>query len=1229
MTRPEYAGPVRARFRREAGALHWDRLSAEQRRVARQAIALIGRAGERSGAADELDERCLRLARRRRNQTILIDGGRGSGKTTVMLTLLEQLALAEATLASRRRPEDPALADEVNLMLAEVHPVPLRIVDLSAIPPGRDLMLTLASNLHQAADERGLVGDDMPPWRREGDGPNLAASWKALVRTIAEGRSSSVDRRLHGADATTRADELRSTERAAYDLERVFREYVTDFRKAYARYRGVRRGHRVVLCLPIDDADMTSSRMAELTVLLRQLNHPSLCFLVTGHTDLFLRVLREHVLAELIEPASSLASSVAGGDPESARRRAKQLTVDLYDKVVPPQQRCRVSPLRLDERLKHELGTDSEGRALCLRRSLEAFFAPVWWAELHPPIARPSAASYFERWQRLAMALPPYLRGLIDLEQTLTGLRERHPEEDVRALSETARTIWRSAVRREALPVRHEEALLQAVRTLDGAGALRVRGGSLELAWVHVVLERRELVPGWRVLSMVPDYLRGAVDEDEEYGAEREVSERLAAAFAFAQDVALDQERGELVRTGPSVHAMPGYRELSWSPPPFEDMDVDLVRFRWPFPVELGFAAAFDFGQRWKEILEETSEQPNEESRARDLVIAYLREVCAAVEPFALRDAALSSLAERVASMLRLDAENDRDAVLRRFADRHLGLLAAPEAGLPSVVANEILDAYLNARGAGVGPSRARERLARERRNWMRAAVARGGGQAHDAELDELCRRIDETPEFASHAWARRVEGRPSSSLPPAGQALLDLLSRIQAEHPSDAVTTRPQRLAEYLDLPSRRPLLYELSRSLVETLTERVGYLGRVRRVGRQVAWHVLQCTLEQQRDGVPALVAELERRTSEQPEGLVPLRRRALSPSVVHASRPHHVELESSVAGVRFIASARLPGFEHVVDLPGGEVRALPTSVDAAYRLWWDVYSDATGRDLREGAPEPPDGVGYWSGAGTVPESSPFDFIPWPAPNWPAFYDRELSETAWHEEVYELLLAASRENAAHRGGWVDAAVFWLFQFVPEMWVSRTSSAAFTFGPSEREWIEAIGLIEELARNPGAADARTKAFVAWAESLALFAAPEYGLSLPVAELLLARARDLGALAECRRRWLFGALSRSARRNDGSPPPDRLELQVKLWLEQHAKQNASHPWYRMLAGRPRVVKSGRRPPPNPARTKVEQSASKKSATRKAASKKTASKKTAQKPKRKKRRGGDSAGDEET
>jgi hypothetical protein len=210
---------------------------------------------------------------------ILIDGKRGMGKTSLLLTVLDRWAdeRADQRASTRRRRHEPAPAPDKLHRDQDVLAIP--ILDFEPMPPG----LPLFAWVIQAFE--GLVRVVRETDRAQGRSPNasqtprLEDAWERLHDDAVS--AWMVDR------------EGPSRERSATEARRVrnWRNLGSSWRSLVNRLRDllVEEGHlseRGVLVVPLDDVDMQVERAPEILRTLNNLEHPKVVFLLTGNKDL-------------------------------------------------------------------------------------------------------------------------------------------------------------------------------------------------------------------------------------------------------------------------------------------------------------------------------------------------------------------------------------------------------------------------------------------------------------------------------------------------------------------------------------------------------------------------------------------------------------------------------------------------------------------------------------------------------------------------------------------------------------------------------------------------------------------------------------------------------------------------------------------------------------------------------------------------------------------------------
>lgn len=214
-------------------------------------------------------------------RVMMIDGERGTGKTSLLLTLLD-------TWQEGRTEPRPWAKPEVAARVRALQPL-----DFDPLPPGLPLLAWIVQAFRPVVDWL-LVRT-----------PELGPRGLSRLSETAAGRPESllsVWQRLHddAAVAWQPPDALEPFEDGVEQLRRVGKwggfldEWTRFLDLLMAQLTATRAwssGSTGILVLPIDDVDMQIARAPELMRALRILHHPRLVFLLTGHGDLL-----EHVL---------------------------------------------------------------------------------------------------------------------------------------------------------------------------------------------------------------------------------------------------------------------------------------------------------------------------------------------------------------------------------------------------------------------------------------------------------------------------------------------------------------------------------------------------------------------------------------------------------------------------------------------------------------------------------------------------------------------------------------------------------------------------------------------------------------------------------------------------------------------------------------------------------------------------------------------------------------------
>lgn len=275
----------------------------------------------------------------RRNNVLLLNGERGTGKTTLLLTLLQMWKEALRDDADQTE-EQPNFDKKVTSLLATRRVVPLPILDLQPLGKQHSLILQLAGRLYRVVSV--LDGANQRDWSDGSAELSLPKTrWLDFVRAVAIGHEDDPRKRLASSNPEDFAIELETAERRQMNIGRQWSLLVDSLvdRLPQKSVSGLKDGKdpckvgkSPCFVIPIDDADMNPERGVELIELLRSLWHPRVVFLLTGDSDLLRSLLFNHY------------KKVCKRLPDA---KANHLASDVLGKVIPPGQRWKCVPSEL------------------------------------------------------------------------------------------------------------------------------------------------------------------------------------------------------------------------------------------------------------------------------------------------------------------------------------------------------------------------------------------------------------------------------------------------------------------------------------------------------------------------------------------------------------------------------------------------------------------------------------------------------------------------------------------------------------------------------------------------------------------------------------------------------------------------------------------------------------------------------------------------------------------
>ena len=251
----------------------------------------------------------------RRPQVLLLDGARGTGKTSLLLTMAHWWNIHDG--CSVQRPDrtgaqyqtrvegirEPLQFTSDGTIPTHIHP--LRILDFDPLP----LRMPLVAGIIQAWRPLAIEYDALARRSEEecdGEVETLEDHWNNLFRVAAVGWSPMPKAKGLLEQVLDRQEQVSEWQR----LGQSWHEFV---RKVIACGKCVKDPHKLrgepVFVIMIDDVDLQVERIRELLPALRLLYHPNVAFLVAAHWEHLVDTLKLDFLGQQNRLANRLANS--------------------------------------------------------------------------------------------------------------------------------------------------------------------------------------------------------------------------------------------------------------------------------------------------------------------------------------------------------------------------------------------------------------------------------------------------------------------------------------------------------------------------------------------------------------------------------------------------------------------------------------------------------------------------------------------------------------------------------------------------------------------------------------------------------------------------------------------------------------------------------------------------------------------------------------------------------
>ena len=296
----------------------------------------------------------LASVQERSPNALLLDGARGTGKTSLLLTMahrwiagstceFKRNASSDTRINARENSIENARSTYRETTPSRIHP--LRILDFDPIPK----QMPLIAGIIDAWRPIVVAYDEMIgfPTDFDDEGEKLEDRWGKLFRAAAVGWSAVPATKGLLEQVLDRQEQVRDWQ----GLGQQWHQFVTEVIKCGKR---LEEPHRLVddhvFVIMIDDVDLQVERIRELLPALRLLYHPSVSFLVAADWDHLVDTLKTDFVGQHNRLASRAVDSHTTSD-DYGKRWAGTLAFAAATKVFPLKNKWALRRLTLHELL--------------------------------------------------------------------------------------------------------------------------------------------------------------------------------------------------------------------------------------------------------------------------------------------------------------------------------------------------------------------------------------------------------------------------------------------------------------------------------------------------------------------------------------------------------------------------------------------------------------------------------------------------------------------------------------------------------------------------------------------------------------------------------------------------------------------------------------------------------------------------------------------------------------
>lgn len=328
----------------------------------------------------------IRLMDQNPNRTILLSGGRGSGKTSVLFTLISILQKSKITsqklldILNKKKEKDRKIRakekvtdedkltekekllekdhNELNELLTKLHEniIWLDLIEMETVPATTNLLAAILTRFDKAVERvRGHhpsrnQQNNKYPFGFHPDDQDILLEFSKLQHDVALSCDGNLTQRAASIDPDVFAVEVLRSERIRLNLDERLNKCINDLHENFFKPQS-QNDTDAFFVLPVDDFDINPFRCLELVRLIRMLNIPRLFTIILGDDRIISHVLNLKFI-ESSFPSGFSYPEKKGLLPNihhDTWRLSHELSANAMRKLFAPSHQFRLKPMPPDE----------------------------------------------------------------------------------------------------------------------------------------------------------------------------------------------------------------------------------------------------------------------------------------------------------------------------------------------------------------------------------------------------------------------------------------------------------------------------------------------------------------------------------------------------------------------------------------------------------------------------------------------------------------------------------------------------------------------------------------------------------------------------------------------------------------------------------------------------------------------------------------------------------------